>query len=98
MSELMVQLVARLTIHEYLLEVMYANLAVNAENPSAFAEAFGNHLVERTKSHMAPPLDALGLDREFNAEVRRETIKMMQEFARRMRERVADQVEKEGQS
>ncbi|MBE0532432.1 MAG: hypothetical protein IH626_16530 [Rhodospirillales bacterium] len=91
MSELMVQLVARLTIHEYLLEVMYANLAVNAEDPMAFAEAFGSHLIERTKSHMAPPLDALGLDREFNAEVQRETIRMMQEFARRMRERVAEQ-------
>lgn len=91
MSELMVQLVARLTIHEYLLEVMYANLAVNAEDPVAFAEAFGNHLIERTKSHMAPPLDALGLDREFNADVQRETIRMMQEFARRMRERVAEQ-------
>jgi|GEM_PF-6384876 len=95
MSELMVQLVARLTIHEYLLEVMYANLAVNAENPTAFAEGFGNHLVERTRSHMAPPLDSLGLDREFNAEVQRETVKMMQEFVRRMRDRVADRAAEE---
>lgn len=91
MSELMVQLVARLTIHEYLLEVMYANLAVNAEDPVAFAEAFGSHLIERTKSRMAAPLDSLGLDREFNAEVQRETLKMMTEFARRMREHVAEQ-------
>ena len=93
MSELMVQLVARLTIHEYLLEVMYANLAVNAEDPVAFAAAFGNHLIERTKSHMATPLDSLGLDREFNAEVQRETLKMMTEFSRRMREHVVGQVE-----
>jgi len=88
MSEFMVQLVARLAIHEYLLEVMYANLAVNAEDPTAFAEDFGNHLIERARTHMAPPLDALGVDREFNADVQRETVRMMQEFARRMRERV----------
>ncbi|MDX9862525.1 MAG: hypothetical protein RBS99_16585 [Rhodospirillales bacterium] len=95
MSELMAQLVARLAIHEYLLEVMYANLAVNAEDPVAFAEDFGDHLVARTKSHMASPLDALGIDRDFNAEVQRETIRMMQEFARRMRERAADRATEE---
>lgn len=90
MSELMVQLAARLTIHEYLLEVMYANLAVNAEDPTAFARAFGDHLIERTKGRMAPPLDALGLDREFEAEVRREMEAMMTAFAGRMRARVEE--------
>lgn len=90
MSEMMVQLVARLTIHEYLLEVMYANLAANAEQPVDFAETFGDHLIARTRSHMATPLDALGVDREFNAEVQRETLRMMTEFARRMREHVVE--------
>ncbi len=96
MSELMVQLMARLTIHEYLLEVMYANLAANAEDPAAFAEGFGNHLIERTKSRMAPPLDAHGFDRDFDAGVQRETVRMMREFAHRLREHVADQVREAG--
>ena len=90
MSELMVQLAARLTIHEYLLEVMYANLAATAENPQAFVEDFGKHLIDRTKTRMAPPLDALGLDREFEADVRREMESMMTTFAEHMRARVAE--------
>lgn len=90
MSELIVQLAAKLTIHEYLLEVMYANLVANAEDPAAFARDFGNHLIERSKSRMAPPLEALGLDREFEADVRREMEAMMATFAERLRARVAE--------
>lgn len=90
MSELMVQLAAKLTIHEYLLEVMYANLAANAEDPRAFARDFGDHLIGRTRTRMAPPLEALGLDREFEADVRREMEAMMKLFVERMRLRVAE--------
>jgi hypothetical protein len=93
MSELMVQLAARLTIHEYLLEVMYANLAANAEDPQSFVQDFGNHLIDRAKTRMAPPLAALGLDREFEADVRREMESMMTAFAERMRVRVSEMVE-----
>lgn len=96
MSELMVQLAARLTIHEYLLEVMYANLAANAEDPQAFARDFGKHLIARAKTRMAPPLEALGLDREFEADVRREMAAMMTGFAERMQARVAEMKEQGG--
>ena len=90
MSELMVQLAAKLTIHEYLLEVMYANLAASAEDPQAFARDFGDHLIERTRVRMPPPLEALGLDREFEADVRREMEAMMRLFVERMRLRVGE--------
>lgn len=90
MSELMVQLAARLTIHEYLLEVMYANLAANAEDPQAFVQGLGKHLVGRTQTRMAPPLAALGLDREFEADVRREMAVMMKAFAERLEARAAE--------
>ena len=93
MSELMVQLAARLTIHEYLLEVMYANLAADAEDPAAFARDFGNHLIDRARTRMAPPLEALGLDREFEADVRSEMEAMMKVFAERLRARVAEMAE-----
>lgn len=93
MSELMVQLAARLTIHEYLLEVMYANLAATAEDPQAFIEDFAKHLIGRTRTRMAPPLEALGLDREFEADVRREMESMVTTFTERMRTRVAEMTE-----
>lgn len=96
MSELMVQLAARLTIHEYLFEVMYANLAANAEDPQAFVQGLGKHLVGRARTRMAPPLAALGLDREFEADVRREMESMMAAFAERLQARVDEMTEDQG--
>ena len=81
---------ARITVHEYLLEVMYANLANNAAEPLAYWDSFGSDLIERTKSRMYVPKDADPSQGHDDLAVQTEAIRVMQNFVGKTRNRVVD--------
>lgn len=80
---------ARLTVHEFLFEVMYANLANNAPDPLAYWDSFGSDLVERVQNRMYVP-EGASVQGHDDLAVQTEAARVMRNFVEKTRNRVAD--------
>ena len=87
MNEITLDIIARLSVHEFLLEILYSNNFVQIKEKNA--EAFVKDLKRRMKTGYVSPNENQKLAEEYDLKIQQKAVEIMDDFLEKALDRAS---------